>query len=225
MGDERAMGPPSSGRCPVDQVSVKLDCPVTVGGEAASPDAKEVEPAEATRPPRRGRWGGWPLRADEAGRRLPEHARRVAGPGPDAARAPVGTPAVRARCASDPRNFDRHRVVRRPVASGQRGLAAAPNRRSGAPGTTRTRNLVGRNHLLYPVELQGPAAVKDTATVRTAIGLCHTRGSLVAVAQLAERRDVAPEVAGSSPVGHPLAPGEPRATEYARGSTVVRRRL
>jgi hypothetical protein len=32
---------------------------------------------------------------------------------------------------------------------------------------------------------------------------------LVAVAQLAERRDVAPEVAGSSPVGHPLAPGEP----------------
>jgi hypothetical protein len=29
----------------------------------------------------------------------------------------------------------------------------------------------------------------------------------VVVAQLAERRDVAPEVAGSSPVGHPLAPG------------------
>jgi hypothetical protein len=44
-------------------------------------------------------------------------------------------------------------------------------------------------------------------TVRTSAGLCHTRGSLVAVAQLAERRDVAPEVAGSSPVGHPHASG------------------
>lgn len=30
----------------------------------------------------------------------------------------------------------------------------------------------------------------------------------MAVAQLAERRDVAPEVAGSSPVGHPLASGD-----------------
>jgi hypothetical protein len=28
----------------------------------------------------------------------------------------------------------------------------------------------------------------------------------VAVAQLAERRDVAPEVAGSNPVGHPTTP-------------------
>jgi hypothetical protein len=47
-------------------------------------------------------------------------------------------------------------------------------------------------------------------TVRTSAGLCHTRGSLVAVAQLAERRDVAPEVAGSSPVGHPLTLGKVR---------------
>ena len=38
--------------------------------------------------------------------------------------------------------------------------------------------------------------------------VCDTlEAPLVVVAQLAERRDVAPEVAGSSPVGHPLAPG------------------
>ena len=34
----------------------------------------------------------------------------------------------------------------------------------------------------------------------------------MAVAQLAERRDVAPEVAGSSPVGHPLSTGTWQAT-------------
>jgi hypothetical protein len=62
---------------------------------------------------------------------------------------------------------------------------------------------MGRNHLLYPVELQGH--VPGTRWRKAPVGLCHTRGSLVAVAQLAERRDVAPEVAGSSPVGHPLA--------------------
>ncbi len=32
----------------------------------------------------------------------------------------------------------------------------------GAPGRSRTRNLMGRNHLLYPVELQGPLAKVDT---------------------------------------------------------------
>ena len=47
-----------------------------------------------------------------------------------------------------------------------------------------------------------------TGTGQAPGGLCHTRGSLVAVAQLAERRDVAPEVAGSSPVGHPHVPGD-----------------
>jgi hypothetical protein len=70
-----------------------------------------------------------------------------------------------------------------------------------APGTIRTRNLMGRNHLLYPVELQGRGTAARREPARS--GLCHTRGSLVAVAQLEERRDVAPEVAGSSPVGHP----------------------
>ena len=63
---------------------------------------------------------------------------------------------------------------------------------------------MGRNHLLYPVELQGPLR-SGRGTARTSVRLCHTRGSLVAVAQLGERRDVAPEVAGSKPVGHPLA--------------------
>ena len=84
-------------------------------------------------------------------------------------------------------------------------IGSAP--RPCAPGRSRTRNLMGRNHLLYPVELQGHGV--EGPAVRTSVGLCHTRGSLVAVAQLAERRDVAPEVAGSSPVGHPLAPGTP----------------
>ena len=73
-----------------------------------------------------------------------------------------------------------------------------------APGRSRTRNLMGRNHLLYPVELQGLARQGPRAS-RGSAGVCHTRGSLVAVAQSEERRDVAPEVAGSSPVGHPPA--------------------
>ena len=78
-----------------------------------------------------------------------------------------------------------------------------------APGRSRTCNLMGRNHLLYPVELRRPDQ-DDTgrSTYRAAPRpsvrvVCHTGGSLVAVAQLVERRDVAPEVAGSSPVGHP----------------------
>ena len=86
---------------------------------------------------------------------------------------------------------------------------------TGAPGRSRTRNLMGRNHLLYPVELQGRRRHEDvTATLprRRLLGvLCIRHGqefvavlsALVVVAQLAERRDVAPEVAGSSPVDHP----------------------
>ena len=80
----------------------------------------------------------------------------------------------------------------------------------GAPGRSRTRNLMGRNHLLYPVELQGPAPGR---LVRVPIprAVCdRLEAPLVVVAQLAERRDVAPEVAGSSPVGHPLTPGRRR---------------
>ena len=72
----------------------------------------------------------------------------------------------------------------------------------GAPGRSRTRNLMGRNHLLYPVELQGPNN-QTTATIQMHFGMCQTGASLVAVAQLVERRVVVPEVAGSSPVGHP----------------------
>ena len=60
----------------------------------------------------------------------------------------------------------------------------------------------------WAVPMASVTAGAATATVPSASGLCHTRDSLVAVAQLAERRDVAPEVAGSSPVGHPHAPGE-----------------
>ena len=85
----------------------------------------------------------------------------------------------------------------------------------GAPGRSRTRNLMGRNHLLYPVELQGrrhhwgatmtlprlgPLTISLCPTVEHFVAVLR---ALVVVAQLAERRDVAPEVAGSSPVGHP----------------------
>ena len=90
---------------------------------------------------------------------------------------------------------------------------------TGAPGRSRTRNLMGRNHLLYPVELQGRWRDHRLATRgyplapvggRSLLADWHHHRQLVAVlnalvvvAQLAERRDVAPEVAGSSPVDHP----------------------
>ena len=83
---------------------------------------------------------------------------------------------------------------------------------------------MGRNHLLYPVELQGPAR-EATGTGQGPGGLCHTRGSLVAVAQLAERRDVAPEVAGSSPVGHPHVPGDASTLLAGPGASLKNRRL
>ena len=88
-----------------------------------------------------------------------------------------------------------------------------------APGRSRTRNLMGRNHLLYPVELQGRWRNQGRARQGYLLPLPQGRGlladwhhqrdfvavlsALVVVAQLAERRDVAPEVAGSSPVDHP----------------------
>jgi hypothetical protein len=83
---------------------------------------------------------------------------------------------------------------------------------------------MGRNHLLYPVELQGPAR-EVQPTARTSVGLCHTRGSLVAVAQLAERRDVAPEVAGSSPVGHPHASWDGMTPSLEPGTKLHYKRL
>jgi hypothetical protein len=63
------------------------------------------------------------------------------------------------------------------------------------------------------------------ATARTSPGLCHTRASLVAVAQLAERRDVAPEVAGSSPVGHPHAPRDASMAPATLGAKLQYARL
>jgi hypothetical protein len=42
----------------------------------------------------------------------------------------------------------------------------------------------------------------ESATIRAA-ALSTTRGIVVALAQLAEHRIVAPEVTGSTPVGHP----------------------
>ena len=51
-----------------------------------------------------------------------------------------------------------------------------------APGRSRTRNLMGRNHLLYPVELQGRGT--SSRAFPSFAGLCQTMSSLVAVAQL-----------------------------------------
>ncbi len=51
-----------------------------------------------------------------------------------------------------------------------------------APGRSRTRNLMGRNHLLYPVELQGRGT--SSRAFPSIVGLCQTMSSLVAVAQL-----------------------------------------
>ena len=34
-----------------------------------------------------------------------------------------------------------------------------------APGRSRTRNLVGRSHLLYPVELRGQTASEDVVSL------------------------------------------------------------
>ena len=121
-------------------------------------------------------------------------------------RSALGVDMVRDATGSPGGDRRPHQAGRRWYAlSGPRPLPS-PSDRNGAPARSRTRNLMGRNHLLYPVELQGPD--RGVVAPPDSLGLCHTRGSLVAVAQLVERRDVAPEVAGSSPVGHPLASGE-----------------
>ena len=74
---------------------------------------------------------------------------------------------------------------------------------------------MGRNHPLYPVELQGRrrrwalcvtlprSGAIEVNCIRQTWQFVAVLSALVVVAQLAERRDVAPEVAGSSPVDHP----------------------
>ncbi len=81
--------------------------------------------------------------------------------------------------------------------------------RSSAPGGSRTPNLMGRNHLLYPVELQG-RGTKLPERVRATIGMCHTRGSLVAVAQLVRAPGCDPGGRGFEPR---RSPSVPRGTE------------
>ena len=101
------------------------------------------------------------------------------------------------------------------VAAADRGRHVA----RGAPGRSRTRNLMGRNHLLYPVELQGRGTEADRA--RTTFGVCHTRGSLVAVAQLVRAPGCDPGGRGFEPRRPPCSPsGYGLHVPLVRGTTV-----
>jgi hypothetical protein len=67
-----------------------------------------------------------------------------------------------------------------------------------APGRSRTRNLVGRSHPLYPVELQGPGH-EDTTVALPSGDLCQNESSLVAVAQLVRAPGCGPGGRGFEP--------------------------
>src|ERR1019366_5067809 len=75
-----------------------------------------------------------------------------------------------------------------------------------APGRSRTRNLTGRNRLLYPVELQGRNKYRSEPRplhFGSSAPLWHTYLSWWAELSWLERQVVVLEVAGSSPVAHP----------------------